>query len=199
MKRVYLLLLTMVACSGTSSSSDTAAAGGSRTTDTAVISAPRLGASGSNESADALRLVQEYARRDAAGERLRTSDWFNDAITEPDQEPGYDSFTAIRSYTVTPAARVGDTVKISVVYDVIGSMQQVVDHDTTTGFRLDRHDTTETVIFPVVRSPSGRPKIVSPQIDQHVLAATILAKQTLPPIAPADRRILENASHRSHD
>lgn len=128
-------------------------------------------------------------RRDATGERLASSEWFNSVLSEVDEDPGYDSFTAIRSYRVKPAGVVGDTTRVRAQYAVVGTMRQVVDGDRTTGLSLTPRETTEVVVFPVVRSSTGL-KIVSPQIDQHVLAAEILTRRSLPPLdAPTRARL----------
>jgi len=66
----------------------------------AVTSAP-IAAAGSVASASAPEsLVTEFVKRDAAGERLRESPWFDSVVTEADQEGGYDSFTAIKRFQV---------------------------------------------------------------------------------------------------
>jgi hypothetical protein len=187
MRNRFLLASTiLVAACG---SADTAK------TDTARASVPAVQpttvASGSaasvmRDTSAAVRLVEEYVRRDATGERLANSEWFNSVLSEVDEDAGYDSFTAIRSYRVEPAGMIGDTTRVRAQYSVVGTMRQVIEGDRTTGMGLTPHDTSEVVIFPVVRT-SGGLKIVSPQIDQHVLAGEILSRKSLPPLDAATR------------
>lgn len=135
-------------------------------------------------------LVKEFVRRDAAGERLRASPWFDSVVTEADEEGGYDSFTAIKQYQVGVA---GDTVKVLVQYVILGAMQQVVDGEKTTGMRLIPNDSIANEVFSVVRQ-GGQWKIVTPEIDQHVLASAILTNTTLPVLSAEDRQRLAAAT-----
>jgi hypothetical protein len=184
--RVSFLIgaLALLGCAPSASS-------GSDTTAIAVANMkpavpPPAAAPSPSDTSPALRLVGEYVRRDAAGERLQNSTWFNGVLTEIDEDPGYDSFTAIRSYQILPGDSNGDTTRVSVRYAVVGSMQQISDGERTTGIKVVPHDTTEVVVFPVVHTAKGL-KIVSPQIDQHVSAAAILANTSLPPLDAGSR------------
>ena len=159
----------------------------------AVASAP-IAAAGSVAPASAPEsLVTEFVRRDAAGERLRESPWFDSVVTEADQEGGYDSFTAINRFQIGAGTVAGDTVKVPVQYVLLGAMQQVIDGERTAGMHLVPHDSTENVVFAVVRQ-GGKWKIVTPEIDQHVLASAILGNTTLPTLSADDRRRLAAAA-----
>jgi hypothetical protein len=121
-------------------------------------------AAGSQDPGSApLTVVQEYVSRDAQGERLRSNAWFMSVVTWPD-DPGYDSHTAIRSYTVSPAQVTGDSAVVQVEYRVLA---WIVAGDTNST-RVMPHDSLETQRFRLVRT-DGKWLIAGPQIDQHVL------------------------------
>lgn len=148
----------------TSATADTAAAAGASGERTLVQIA----------DSEPVRLVQEYVRRDGLGERLRTNPWFDSVITNPEHEPGYDGFTAIARSRVRPLGSNGDTVRVEVVYDVVGTIRQVAEGGGKTGMRFLPRGGSEVVEFPVVRTPRGW-RIESPQIDQHVTPGVILS------------------------
>lgn len=191
MRSAVVLLATVAACSSGAVRSDSVSAAQSgKSLSPGGAASAGLGI----DSVEAMRLVEEYARRDAAGERLSSSDWFKNAIVEPDHEPGYDSFTAIKQYEVKAGRRVADTLQVPVIYHVVGAVEQTLGRNKAVGLKLVAHDTTESVMFPVVRSPDGKMRIVSPQIDQHVLAAAILSNQRLSVTSASDRQLLKAAA-----
>jgi hypothetical protein len=136
-----------------------------------------------------VHLVREYVRRDGLGERLRTSPWFDSVITKPEHEPGYDGFTAVAGSAVRPLGAQGDTIRVEVVYHVLGTISQVAQGGGTTGMHFVVHADSENVVFPVVRIGHGW-KIESPQIDQHVLPEAILSSR-LVRLPEADRAKLK--------
>ena len=122
---------------------------------------------------DPLGLVREYVKRDAAGERLRPSAWFQQVVTWPD-EPGYDSYTVIRGYEVErPKAIAGSPARIMVRYDVIG---WVVWRDSELIFLDQPKD--ERREFVVIRDDAGW-RIDEPQMGQRVLAEVAAATGAL--------------------
>jgi hypothetical protein len=158
---------------------------------TIVASSNRImkGSSRAFDTTAAYRLVSEYVHRDAAGERLRSTPWFDTVIVRADEEPGYDSFTAIRSYALSPADPHGDTTGVLVKYSIIGLVEQKIEGDSTAGMLIVPRDTTEVVFYPVVQTARGW-KIVSPQVDPRVLPSAILTSTSLPPLSEADRQWL---------
>lgn len=121
------------------------------------------------EAIDPVGLVRQYVKRDANGERLQSNPWFQDATTWPD-EPAYDSFSVIRSYTVVPPATIaGSPAKITVRYDRIGWAIPEVGQ-----LRFIAQWLPQVVVFVVVRTDEGW-RIESPQIAQRVLAEVAAA------------------------
>lgn len=179
----FLALVGVAACSGASK-------GGERSAVADTVGEARVIASSRQFPTSARLLIEEYIRRDGDGERLRSSAWFDSVLVAPEREPGYDSFTAIASYEVESVAVVADTALVEVRYATIGSVVQRVERDQTTGLVLNANPARESVVFRVVATPNGL-RIDSPQIDQHVLARSILASSNLPPFSEADRRALQ--------
>jgi hypothetical protein len=135
---------------------------------------------------DPAALMREYARRDAAGERLATSSWFSD-VAEWQDEPGWDAYTVIRSYDIAPATIMGDSASVRITYRRAGEMEsgaQALEFVPDTG--------TESVLFALHRS-DGSWKITAPQINQHVLIERVLK---IKPLADSTRRLLLQLSHR---
>ena len=126
---------------------------------------------------DPLGLVREYVKRDAAGERLGSNSWFFDAVTW-EIEPGYESYTVIRGYTVDrPKAIEGSPARITVRYDVIGWIAPV-----GAEWVFMEQVGEEVFEFKVLRTDTGW-RIDAPQIDQHVLAEVAASR---PSRAPED-------------
>jgi hypothetical protein len=124
---------------------------------------------------DPLSLVREYVKRDAAGERLTESPWFQAVVSWP-FEPGYDSYTVIRAYTVEkPAHIAGSPARITVRYDVVGWMV----HDGQQMAFLEQ-ELEEALEFVVERTEAGW-RIAAPQMGQRVLAEIVAADSDLPP------------------
>lgn len=126
----------------------------------------------------AIQLVKEYTERDAKGERLRTNPWFLDVVAWPD-EPGYDSYTVISGYEVTPLSADSSTARVRVDYRRVGYVR-------TTGARsveFDQSIATELRVFTVALSDNGW-RIIAPQIEQHVL---VEAAMSLSPLSEADK------------
>jgi hypothetical protein len=121
---------------------------------------------------DPVGLVKEYVKRDANGERLQAEPWFQQVVTWP-EEPGYDSYTVIRSYSVERPTIQGSPAKILVRYDVIGWVQW---QDGEQVF-LDQ-EMSQAITFVVVRDDNGW-RIDGPQFGQRVLAEIAAACQAL--------------------
>lgn len=117
---------------------------------------------------DPLGLVRQYVKRDANGERLQSNPWFQDAVTWPD-EPAYDSFAVIRSYTVPPTTIAGSPAKITVRYDRIGWAVPEVGQ-----LRFIAQWLPQDVVFVVLQTDAGW-RIDGPQISQRVLAEVAAA------------------------
>ena len=108
---------------------------------------------------DPVSLVRQYVKRDAGGERMEPNAWFQSVVTWPD-EPGYDSHTVIRAFTVVPPKNIaGSPAKIAVRYDVMGWI-------VSSGFIPQ--EKIEVFEFEVAQTDEGW-RIQAPQIDQHIL------------------------------
>ena len=123
---------------------------------------------------DPLGLVRQYVKRDANGERLEENPWFQEVVTWP-MEPGYDSYTVIRQYTVERTTVHGSPARIPVRYEVLG---WVVPGAERSGFLPDPR--IELVEFVVVRDDQGW-RIGEPQMDQHVLASVVASDRWVSP------------------
>lgn len=132
----------------------------------------------------AVRLVAEYVRRDAEGERLTTDPWLDSAIVEPEREPGYDSFTVIESCSARFLRATARAAAVEVRYHVIGRSRAVQLSSGTIGFRIPPADTVETATFKVVLTKIGW-RIAGPQIEQHVTPAGLLAHSAAVILPPA--------------
>jgi hypothetical protein len=120
-------------------------------------------------------LVREYVKRDANGERLESNPWFTDAVTW-EVDPGYESYTVIRGYTVEkPKAIHGSPARITVRYDVIGWIVPVVAE-----WIFMEQEGEEVFEFVVVQTEEGW-RIDHPQIGQHVLAEIVAARPARSP------------------
>ena len=120
---------------------------------------------------DPVGLVRQYVKRDANGERMETNPWFQGAVTWPD-DPGYDSHTVIRAFTVVPPKTVaGSPARIKVSYDVIGWV-------VASGFIPQ--EKVEAFEFEVALTDEGW-RIQAPQIDQHILPEIAAAISFLAP------------------
>jgi hypothetical protein len=120
---------------------------------------------------DPVGLVRQYVKRDANGERMEPNPWFDSVVTWP-QDPGYDSHTVIRAFTVVPPANIaGSPAKIVVRYDVIGWV-------VASGFIPE--EKIEGFVFEVALTDEGW-RIQAPQIDQHILPEVAAAIAFLTP------------------
>jgi hypothetical protein len=120
---------------------------------------------------DPVGLVRQYVKRDANGERMEPNPWFQGSVTWPD-EPGYDSHTVIRAFTVVPPKNIaGSSAKIAVRYDVMGWI-------VASGFIPQ--EKVEAFEFEVAQTAEGW-RIQAPQIDQHILPEIAAAVSILAP------------------
>ena len=135
---------------------------------------------------DPISLVRQYVKRDGDGERLFSESWFQDVVTWP-HEPGYDSFTVVRKYTVErPRDIQGSPAKVPVRYECIGWVVPAQDHPV-----FIEGDRIEVFTYVAVRGEGGW-KIDAPQIDQHILAEVAASRENMTPEDAA--RIRELAS-----
>lgn len=124
---------------------------------------------------DPLGLVRQYVKRDAQGERLGPSPWFEEVVTWP-MDPAYDSYTVIRRYEVEkPATIVGSPAKITVRYDRMGWIE------TQEGQPVFLEQPRVEVFTFIVLLGDGGWRISAPQIDQHVLGEVVAANDSLTP------------------
>jgi hypothetical protein len=113
-------------------------------------------------------VVRAYCEADFKGMQTASETWHQLAqyAVWPDA-PGWDTFTIVSGYTVSPARQTSRSAKVRVVYDVLGVLEGEV---------ARRTPERPTVFYSLVRR-SGRWKIASPQLDPHVspkVALTIL-------------------------
>jgi hypothetical protein len=139
--------------------------------------------SGTPQGDEAVRLVHEYVERDSRGERLEgPAPWFHSVVTWPD-DPGYDSYTVITGFEINPGAASSDTAHVRVQYHTVGWIAA----GDSLHSRFTPRDTLEVQDFVLLRR-GQRWAISAPQIDQHVLLDSALAKSLL---AAVDRRKLQ--------
>jgi hypothetical protein len=91
-------------------------------------------------------VVSEYCRLDADGGLASSAGWpsISPLFVWPDA-PGWDTFTVVRSYTVGKATQVGNTARVPVTYELIGTL------DSTPRF-VRAKVTKQTVVFHLVRN-----------------------------------------------
>ena len=108
---------------------------------------------------DADSLIAEFVARDARGEFLSASPWFNAAVTCPGHEPGPDVATQVQGHQLRVLARGRDSVRAEVTWERTGYVG--ADHGHATGVE---HDT-----LLAIRTEFGW-RIVSPALNPHVPA-----------------------------
>lgn len=114
-------------------------------------------------------VVAEYLARDSRGERLRPSPWFR-SVSVWEDEPGWDALTLIRSFRVENDTVDGDSARVQVVYEVMGSLQGTPEG---TPMELVPAIETQRVEF-VLAKVEGRWLVAFPSINPHVLADSIM-------------------------
>lgn len=119
-----------------------------------------------------VQLVREYVTRDSRGERLGANPWFRSVVDWPD-EPGYDEFTVITGFDIRPLVVTTDTARVRVTYHRAGRIET---GESSARFVAD--DSLEVETFVVARTGEGW-RIVEPQINQHILAKSVLAAVAL--------------------
>jgi hypothetical protein len=134
---------------------------------------------------DALRLVEEYLRRDARGEFRQPSQWLAEVTTF--ESPGYEAITVVSDYDIVTEETKGDTSRITVQYDVVAGMSSGPD-----GPVWLFADSVEMQTFVVVTSEK-EVRLVGPPLHPHIgsraVLEYILADEAL-------RRALEDAIRR---
>lgn len=114
-------------------------------------------------------VVGEYLTRDSRGERLQPSPWFRSVSAWAD-EPGWDALTLIHSFRVESDSVYGDSARVRVAYEVVGSLQGTPEG---TPMYLFPGAETQRVEFVLARV-QDRWLVASPSINPHVLADSIL-------------------------
>ena len=94
------------------------------------------------------QLVNAFVTRASAGEFATTGDWLRGAVDCPDREPGSDSFSVVRNYTVALLDSHEDTVRYQLRRNVLGyetlrfhrlsriSVDTITVHRTRYGWRI---------------------------------------------------------------
>ena len=75
---------------------------------------------------EAEALVREFVRRDASGEFLEASDWFNQAVDCPGHQGAHDVPTEARGYKLAIAYRDSAELRAEVTWDVVGKGDAVM-------------------------------------------------------------------------
>lgn len=132
---------------------------------------------------DPVRLVQEYVRRDNAGEFLGRNVWSDTAYTCPGHLPAPDAFTVVRRSQVT-SAQVSDTLgRIVVASDVVGTVR----YDSLGPvFTPGARRTLDT--FTVINTPYGW-RIEAPQLPMNVLGSWVMAHPERVPLREPIRAV----------
>jgi hypothetical protein len=110
-------------------------------------------------------VVEAFCAADFEGAQTDSDTWPRLAryATWPDA-PGWDTFTIVTAYRVSPLSRTARAARVRVVYDVAGVLA---------GEEARAEPRTETHVFRLVRR-GGRWTIAAPQLRPHVSAATAL-------------------------
>jgi len=105
------------------------------------------------------RVVRAFCDADFGGAQTASKTWPSLAqyAVWPDA-PGWDTFTIVAGYTVSPLRRTARSASIRVVYDVLGVLE---------GDEARETPERPAVIYRLVRR-AGRWKVASPQLDPHV-------------------------------
>lgn len=114
--------------------------------------------------------MSEFIARDARGDFLRTSEWFQGATMCPGHEPGPDSYTVIEDYQVTSLERMPSRVGVVVTARRVGYL-------SSTGLRVDPGTDVDTV-FASLTSHGWR--IESPALRLRVLKSAARERGDLP-------------------
>ena len=117
------------------------------------------------------RLVDEYARRDGAGEFLRSRVWLGAAVECPGRLPDADALTLVSSYATHALGVDADTARVEVRYQVEGTLRP------TAGRRVDFDRAFEQAADTIVAvRKHGAWYIVSPPTSHRLLPATAFAR-----------------------
>jgi hypothetical protein len=106
---------------------------------------------------DPAALLREFVARDARGEFMEASSWFNGAITCPGHEPGPDAATMARNPRTRIFGRVSDSLTATVTWERIG-------YFGNGGDTMDPGVEIDTLVL--LRTPFGW-RIASPALNPH--------------------------------
>jgi hypothetical protein len=134
---------------------------------------------------DALRLVEEYLRRDARGEFRHPSEWLSEVTNF--ETLGYDAITVISSHEILAEEARGDTTRITVQYHVRSGIQSGPDGPIWT-----LTDSMELQTFVVVRTDEGI-RLAGPPLNPHMSTNAVLEDIL---VDEQQRRALEEAIRR---
>jgi hypothetical protein len=116
----------------------------------------------------ARELLDEFLRRDAEGEFLRSSEWYGGAFTCPGHAPGWDEATLILAYHVTRLQETDTSSSFEVRYEEAGALTQD-EH----GFLLEEEQQIAADTFRLLKTRYGW-RIDSPIQHQRILSQTAL-------------------------
>ncbi|MDB4950075.1 MAG: hypothetical protein JWM27_2724 [Gemmatimonadetes bacterium] len=156
-------------------------AGASMSADTAGCALSRA-----NAHADPAELARELAARDAGGDFLRRSPWWDGAVECPGHADAPESFTVITGYALQPLSAAGDQAWVRVVYREVGEVRRA-DEDQARYLPFAPRERADT--FHLVRTPYGW-RVRHPQQPLEVLASAAARRHGLP---AAERAALERA------
>lgn len=134
---------------------------------------------GAGSSSGPREVVDEYIRRDLAGEFTGPSHWLDSLALF--LVPGADVAVVVRSASPDSQRVAGDTGTVRVTYWGVAT----VGGDGNGKPRVQRADTTEIVDFILVRE-EGRWRLLSPAFEPHISIETALRN----PALTADQRSL---------
>ena len=161
-----IAILTAVACQGRADSELVIA---DSTAAVVEQSDSSCGLVASSQHADPALLLDEYLRRDGAGEFLRSNEWLGASLFCPNHVPGWDQATIIAGYESAALARVDTAASFTVRYSRIGRLTQ-----DSAGFYLIEQPDIKTDTFRLVHTRFGW-RIAAPVQHQHILPAAALA------------------------
>jgi hypothetical protein len=120
---------------------------------------------------DPIALAQEFVARDARGEFLQSTTWFNGATNCPGHEPGPDALRIVQGFRIAFDTVVGDTIRARVTYRVLGTLAG--------GNHIQPDSGTEVRVLKLTKGPVGW-RIESPALDQHLTLDVVVTLRWLP-------------------
>ncbi len=153
-----------------------------------AVAAPSCGSAARNEDHPGAgsgpgprEVVNEYIRRDLAGEFTEQSAWLDSLALF--LVPGADMAVIVRSASADSGRVASDTGTVRVTYQGVA----IIGGDGNGNARVQRADTTELVDFILVRE-EGRWRLLSPAFEPHISIETVLRN---PGLTADQRRLLQ--------